>query len=261
MSFTLSDNPTVYIPDLHGHVDKLDVAVDYYDNHYGVPTYVFLGDEIDKGEYSRETLELIKGLGDRAVNLWSNHTYPVASALWETDPDERIARLAVWLGGNGQRGYEERTLESYGLIRYPKNADTAKAFEERIALLGHDQIFRRMRMYHMEAGRLAIHGGLEDTSTLYEQLRALRAIDEDIHHSSHYAPEPPQITEFPGDQSALAGRYGITLITGHDHRFAEKSTERMKKSKNGRHIALASDLKTQPLYVWSTAEPRIRVFT
>lgn len=103
------------IPDIHGRVDQLEALIDKLDKEakldLTLDRLIFLGDMIDRGPYSKQVIERIRGMQQGSPNnvnvLAGNHE---DLALMACDAEEH---LQLWLVNGGGR-----TLESYGISWY-----------------------------------------------------------------------------------------------------------------------------------------------
>ena len=99
------------VGDIHGRLDLLDkllgrIEADQTNRPVVRPIHVFLGDYIDRGRWSRETIDRLisHGAAHEAVFLRGNHELIAVSCL--SDP----ARIDQWLRLGGRE-----TLASYGV--------------------------------------------------------------------------------------------------------------------------------------------------
>ncbi len=103
------------IPDIHGRVDQLEALIDKLDKEAKLDLtrdrLVFLGDMIDRGPYSNQVIERIRGMQQGSPNhvtvLAGNHEDLALAAC------DREEHLELWLVNGGGK-----TLESYGLSWY-----------------------------------------------------------------------------------------------------------------------------------------------
>lgn len=107
-------SPIYVIPDIHGHLDKLEQALALIEAHAGSDAQiVFLGDFVDRGPEARGVLQtLIDGAeADRNWNaIRGNHDQLLLDAVTQQMPDEE--RLHWWLS---DRMGGSTTLASYGV--------------------------------------------------------------------------------------------------------------------------------------------------
>lgn len=152
------------VGDVHGRADLLDellerIAQDAEDRRdKRVPTYVFLGDYIDRGDQSREVLDRLMALsadrGHDTVFLLGNHEAALLAFL--EDPQSGVR----WLGFGG-----DRTLRSYGIAPPPRDADAQTLHQVRRALqeaLGPHQAFlTSLKRFWRSGDFIFVHAALK----------------------------------------------------------------------------------------------------
>ena len=117
---------TYVVGDLHGRVDLLEPVFERIDLHIGTveasgPYLVFVGDYIDYGPHSRETLLRMKALTEEfpqnVICLMGNHERMLLDFL--SDPELRGSR---WMRAGGAA-----TLESFGVPEPERRPDSYDA--------------------------------------------------------------------------------------------------------------------------------------
>lgn len=98
---------TYIIGDIHGMYDALRVLIRRLDNP-ALDKFVFLGDYIDHGPSSKEVLDLVISLGDKAICLMGNHEQLLLDTLLNEKFKARFGHRA-WLDNGGQS-----TIDSFG---------------------------------------------------------------------------------------------------------------------------------------------------
>jgi serine/threonine protein phosphatase 1 len=98
------------IGDIHGEADLLDRLLEQI-HGFEPEVLVFVGDYIDRGGHSREVIDRLLDLGDRAVCLMGNHELMMLNAM----EDLGIGHSAVeqWYFNGG-----EATLQSFGFTSF-----------------------------------------------------------------------------------------------------------------------------------------------
>jgi len=101
------DKYTWVIGDIHGMFDPMRTLVDYLDDGR-LNKLVFLGDFIDHGPSSKEVLDYVMGLGDKAVCLMGNHEHLLLETLFNKKFQEDWGNR-IW-----EENGCERTVRSFG---------------------------------------------------------------------------------------------------------------------------------------------------
>lgn len=129
------------------------------------PVLVFLGDLIDRGDHSREALDIARAAArdwPEVVYLRGNHEEALLSFL--SDP----ARGAAWLGYGGKQ-----TLASYGVAVPRMNATTTELTETaqslRQAMGDHIGFLDDMPLLHRSGDVIFAHAGIDPTRAFAEQ--------------------------------------------------------------------------------------------
>lgn len=132
------------IGDIHGYFNKLEAILEKLPLTKD-DKLIFLGDYVDRGPQSKEVIELLLQLRHNVdcVFLMGNHEHMLKDYLegcktYSTDQ---------WLRSGG-----DATLQSYGLVKpYPENLMLPE---------GHLDFLKNLRYYHIEAGYVFVHAGL-----------------------------------------------------------------------------------------------------
>jgi diadenosine tetraphosphatase ApaH/serine/threonine PP2A family protein phosphatase len=177
---SISKETRVYaIGDIHGRLDLLKqllslCAADAAQNPIQRPIYVFLGDYIDRGQWSRETIDRLidHAATHESVFLKGNHELIAISCLTDR------SKMDEWLRLGGRE-----TLTSYGvaprlIADRNKIAETQMAFHNALPR-SHFQFFRDLRrsftcgdFYFAHAG---VRPGVELTKQKEEDLFWIRS--------------------------------------------------------------------------------------
>jgi len=165
------DHRIYAIGDVHGRHDLLEVllgrlradAVSHDDDRQ--PVLVFLGDLVDRGDHTREVLDLALEalvLWPRTVFLFGNHEAALLSFL------ESPVKGASWLGFGGRQ-----TLASYGIPAPGPRPDAAALHDVGSALgtaLGHHRGFLRdMERLFVSGNVVFSHAGIDPALPLHAQ--------------------------------------------------------------------------------------------
>jgi serine/threonine protein phosphatase 1 len=143
---------TYAVGDIHGSLDKLQRLIVRCEQHAGdrLPTFVFLGDYIDRGPQSSGVVDLLidlqSRLGDRVVALQGNHEAMAVGVIDGTSP------LRLWFAQGGVA-----TLESYGNV---SPSDVPRA---------HVNWMRSLRLSYDDGRRFFVHAGVDPDKPLAAQ--------------------------------------------------------------------------------------------
>ncbi len=142
---------TWIIGDIHGMYDPLRALITRLDNKR-LDKFVFVGDYIDHGPSSKEVLDLIIELGDKAVPLMGNHEYLLLLTLYNEDHRKKWGKR-IWVEDNGG----QQTIRSFGYADFeefeakiePKYTNFLKSlkFFHQVALPG-DEISQKFLITH-----------------------------------------------------------------------------------------------------------------
>lgn len=247
------------IPDLHGEDELAQKVVDIYFNAEDI-CFVFLGDLIDKriqkkGDKGiKNTLELVKNLGKRAVLTLANHEWSALGALYDVSP---IRREAHEWGDKNFYGTGS-TLESYGIDIEAKDAfkDFKKIFEE----LGHSALLLSATPYYETDKFIATHAGVVRGWDWEEQKSYMEMVAREM-ASGIYELQPTNwfSTELACDTKPVTCTEKI-VVSGHAHYLTSSLrdyrhriiTSEERVVNDGKRVRLASRLNnsTDPLFVW-----------
>lgn len=247
------------IPDLHGEDELAQKVVDLYFNAEDI-CFVFLGDLIDKriqkkGDKGiKNTLELVKNLGNRAVLTIANHEWSALGALYDVSP---IRREAHEWGDKNFYGTGS-TFESYGIDIETK--DSFKEFKKIFEELGHSALLMSATPYFETEKFIATHTGVSQTWDWVEQKNYLEMVSREMSRGI-YELQPANwfSTELACDTKPVTSTDKI-VVSGHAHYLTSSlrdyrhriSTSPERVVNEGKRVRLASQLSkdTEPLYVW-----------
>src|SRR4051794_8660667 len=144
---------TYVVADLHGRCDLLRLAIDRIAEHSGGRTgkIVTLGDYVDRGPNSRQTIEFLMNWSSpelRLVALKGNHE----AMLWQCC--RNLSEMSWWLSNGG-----DRTLLSFDL---PVSAESVvpKAYLDWI---------EKLPLLHIDKHRVYVHAGVDPAVQLDQQ--------------------------------------------------------------------------------------------
>ena len=139
------------IGDIHGRARSLRALLDAVQVN-DQDRLIFLGDYVDGGPDSAETLDLLQAMLERprTVALRGNHDDELINVLDMPDHFE------AWASTRGQE-----TVQSYGLNG--SAADLA-VIERR-----HGEVLRSLRLWHEEPEAIFVHAGLDPAVPMHEQ--------------------------------------------------------------------------------------------
>jgi serine/threonine protein phosphatase 1 len=119
--------PFYAVGDLHGRVDLLEILLAKLDLSEGQKV-VFLGDYIDRGDHSAQTLDCVfqlsQDIPDQVICLKGNHEKMMCDFI-----DDPLDRCAIWLRNGGLA-----TLASYGITGASANLSPNQALDISTAL-------------------------------------------------------------------------------------------------------------------------------
>jgi serine/threonine protein phosphatase 1 len=119
--------PFYAVGDLHGRVDLLEILFAKLDLSEGQKV-VFLGDYIDRGDHSAQSLDrvfqLSQDMPDQVICLKGNHENMMCDFI-----DDPLDRGAIWLRNGGLA-----TLASYGITSTPANPSPEQTLDTSTAL-------------------------------------------------------------------------------------------------------------------------------
>jgi len=157
------ERPAYYIGDIHGARDALERLLVVLDNdplREGRAELVFLGDYVDRGEASRETIELLAAIAAAAPGavtvLAGNHERMMLDFL--ADP---VRHGRAWLANGGLQ-----TLASFGIRGVTETASAGRLTDAARALteaLGPERLawLRGLPLMHRNGNLHAVHAGAD----------------------------------------------------------------------------------------------------
>ena len=148
---------TYAIPDIHGRIDLLELAIDKIVEHSAGEraTIVTLGDYVDHGPSSRQVIERLRAWrSDKltVVNLKGNHE----EMMWEACNNP--AKLSWWIMNGGG----DQTLASYGQSAQEK-------FDPRIVPPAHLEWLAALALMHVDQHRIFVHSAVDPKIPLDQQ--------------------------------------------------------------------------------------------
>jgi serine/threonine protein phosphatase 1 len=172
---TLVD-PFVVLPDTHGHLKEVERLVKVIRKCGLLQDHVllFLGDYLDRGDHVKELIDYCIGMkNDGHLFLCGNHEYTLRQVL-STSGDLQEYWWKRW-----HRGYEDRTLKSYGLKEAVGEllwCFKEKESEELLRVLfpeQHIKFFFDLPLYYEAFGSLFVHAGLANDEPWEIQMQQL----------------------------------------------------------------------------------------
>lgn len=167
----MNNEKLVVIPDIHGHLDPAQRLVDRLETsgYLKDRRLVFLGDYLDKGPAVRQLVDfLIEMQSQEHIVLAGNHEYTLLRAL--QDSSERTRWIGRWA-----LGYENQTLASYGVDRYPGQSRLERADELRQKIpLKHLEFLDSLPWVYQSGDLIAVHAGLDPAQDADEQVQRLK---------------------------------------------------------------------------------------
>lgn len=200
---------TYAIPDLHGRLDLLDLAVERIAAHSGGKhaTVVTLGDYVDRGPESRGVVERLIGWRIdtlRLIALKGNHE----AMMWEVC--NNLAELDWWILNGG-----DQTLRSYG---------SSEGNEVRTVPRRHLDWIACLALMHVDQHRIFVHAAVDPKIPLdcqreqtllwrrYPEGYKLGHGDRHVVHGHHADPKAPVITRGKTNLDGLAWKTGRLII-------------------------------------------------
>jgi serine/threonine protein phosphatase 1 len=202
---------TYAVPDLHGRLDLLEMAIDKIVEHSAGErsTIVTLGDYVDRGPSSRQVIDRLMGWRPdklTLVNLKGNHE----AMMWETC--NNLAELSWWIKNGG-----DQTLASYGQPSQ-KNCDL------RIVPAAHLEWIANLPLMHVDQHRVFVHAAVDPKIRLdqqSEQTLLWKRYPEGFNlghgrrhvvHGHHANPKAPIIMSGKTNLDGLAWKTGRLVI-------------------------------------------------
>lgn len=260
----------VVVPDVHGeHKKVLSVVEQYYD--YPDVGFVFLGDIIDKKgiindpeQGVRETLQIIKQLGERAIITIANHEWMLFGGALADSIPVRDAIAKSWLQKNpnkqfGSTSIESNTLSSYDLTNI--GLRSAALLWREMRAYGHTKVLANATPYYETDTFIAVHAGVQNDQPWEDQRYQLELKGLQMANGEYWE-QPDQwfSIELAVDASPITTTEK-TVVSGHAHYMVpdgryKKSVKNFSKDRilhDGKRVRLASQLnlpQNEPLYVW-----------
>lgn len=236
------------VPDSHGQHSLVGRMVDA---HLGfTDKFLFLGDVLN-GPDSAQLIRLIRELGDKAITIVGNHEWVGRNAMTlSPDPMVAVWQTEVW------PGYEEDTLQSYGIHPTKNWIRNAEALRERMTETGDLDWLHSLPPYFETPEFIGVHAGPELDHPWSDQAAALDML---LGYDARLYDEPAPV--FSGRlgriQDVSESVDSRTFVTGHLH-LTLPPEQRIAERK----IGLASPLERgAPLYVWQSDQNRIYTHT
>jgi len=260
----------VVVPDTHGeHKKVLSVVEQYYD--YPDVGFVFLGDIIDKkgtkndqDQGVRQTLEIIKNLGERAIVTVANHEWMLMGAVLTDSVVTRDAIEKTWLEKHqnkytGGSSIECNTLASYDLTN--TGAGSAVRLWREMRHHGHTRVLTKATPYYETDNFIAVHAGVKNDISWEDQKYELQMVGKEMDDGVFWE-QPDQwfSIELAVDATPVTVT-DKTIVSGHAHymipdgrykkRVQNFSAQRILH--DGKRVRLASQInapQNEPLIVW-----------
>ena len=202
---------TYAIPDIHGRIDLLELAIDKIVEHSAEEraTIVTLGDYVDHGPSSRQVIERLRAWrSDKltVVNLKGNHE----EMLWEACNNP--AKLSWWIMNGG-----DQTLASYGQSAQEK-------FDPRIVPPAHLEWLAALALMHVDQHRVFVHSAVDPKIPLDQQSEQtllwklypkgfnLGHVNRHVVHGHDANPKAPIVTGGKTNLDGMAWRTGRLVI-------------------------------------------------
>jgi serine/threonine protein phosphatase 1 len=197
---------TYAIPDIHGRIDLLELAIAKILEHSGEEraTVVTLGDYVDRGPNSRQVIERLMAWRSeklKLVPLKGNHEAMMYQVC------NNLADLIWWIQNGGGS-----TLESYG-TENPRAMPPA-----------HLKWIANLALMHVDQHRVFVHAALDPKIPLDQQSEqtllwkrypegfALGHGRRHVVHGHHSNPDAPIVTKGKTNLDALAWKTGRLVI-------------------------------------------------
>lgn len=132
------------IGDIHGEIKKLTRLISFIEEQDDDPAYVFIGDYLDKGENSSETLVFLCDLRTKreCIFLMGNHEY-------------------LWLNLEKNQSFTENYLMRYGAKATMKsfNVDSLESAKKKM-MKNFSSFFESLKPYWIYGDYVAVHSGI-----------------------------------------------------------------------------------------------------
>lgn len=254
----------VVVPDIHGEHKILEKVIDAYVDETDI-NFVFLGDVLDrkgiKNDSERgvyKSLELIKGLGNRAIMTMANHEWLFHASSYADDPVFQQALTNEWLGINQNHSIEQNVLTSYGLNPERRDQTTSKWLRRRMARAGHLGILTSATPYYETSSFIATHAGLMPGVSWELQKNYLTEVAREMDEGLYYDRPPQWFSMILATSTEPIVHTNKVVVSGHAHVLGQKSKRYPDQSKHrvlndGKRVRLASTLNAPtnaPAFVW-----------
>ncbi|MEZ4866111.1 MAG: metallophosphoesterase [Caldilineaceae bacterium] len=167
-----ADKITWVIGDIHGMYDPLRALISQLDNEY-LDKFIFVGDLMDHGPSAKAVLDLILGLGDKAITLLGNHEYLLLETLFNEEFQERWGNR-IW-----EENGAEATVRAFGCNDIDElRAKLEPRYVNFLHNLGCFHVERFGDAEH-EVKFLITHGGVTPKASLAEQM----AVNNYVEHN------------------------------------------------------------------------------
>ena len=149
----------IAIGDIHGRIHSLRTMMDHLIAEHSDSNLVFLGDYVDKGEFSADVIDLIMDIKEsnifnNVITLCGNHEHLFLASI--ANPESRLAEH--WARNLG--GYN--TLFSYGW-------DFDMGYDFSMIPEKHVDFIRQMSFYHKDKDIFFCHAGINPNRKLSKQ--------------------------------------------------------------------------------------------
>lgn len=161
------------IGDVHGHLDKLDQALDWIERDGGRDApIVFVGDLVDRGPDSRGVIQRIidaQAQGRNWTVIKGNHDRMFEWFM--RSPPQHDPHLMVGMSWLHERLGGLDTLASYGVAVTPYETRLSQAHAEAQAAVPatHQRFLQNLPLYHVAGDILFVHAGIRYDRALHAQ--------------------------------------------------------------------------------------------
>jgi serine/threonine protein phosphatase 1 len=169
----LGMNPIYAIGDIHGHLDKLDEALERIQNDGGADaTVVFVGDYVDRGAQSKDVIQRIidgQASGKNWIALKGNHDRMFE--LFMQSPPQHDPQLLLGMDWFNDRIGGITTLESYGVEIEREISRTFQVHAQAIDCVpaAHIAFLKSLNTYYLVGETLFVHAGIRPEIPLSAQ--------------------------------------------------------------------------------------------
>jgi len=165
--------PIYAIGDIHGHLDKLDEALERILNDGGADaTVVFVGDYVDRGAQSQSVIQRIidgQTAGKNWVTLKGNHDRMFE--LFMQSPPQHDPHLLLGMDWFNDRIGGIATLESYDIEIERGVSRTYQIHAQAVECVpaAHIAFLQGLKTHYLVGGTLFVHAGIRPEIPLSEQ--------------------------------------------------------------------------------------------